>query len=114
MVRETHQLWQKLIKVRSTHHTRLWRSVSCAKNMHRPQARISHQTDTLHDSLPLLRRSSACSNYRPLLALRQAVAHFGEKCGLAAGLNGRYTFLRTALAQLTVGHGFLFGTATAF
>jgi hypothetical protein len=44
--------------------------------------RISHPTDTLHDSVPLLHRSSACSNYRPLLALCQAVAHVGEKCEL--------------------------------
>ena len=39
---------------------------------------ISHQTDTLHDSVPLLHGSSACSNDHPLLVLRQAVAHFGE------------------------------------
>ena len=36
----------------------------------------------LRNSVPLLRRSSACSNHRSLLGLRQAVAHIGEKCGL--------------------------------
>lgn len=30
-------------------------------------ARISHQTGTLHDSVPLLHTSSACLNHRSLL-----------------------------------------------
>ncbi|MFH1922217.1 MAG: hypothetical protein ABIP48_20325 [Planctomycetota bacterium] len=45
---------------------------------------ISHQADTLRDSVPLLRRSSARRSSAALLALRQAVAHGGEKSGLNA------------------------------
>ncbi|MGW8257667.1 MAG: alpha/beta hydrolase family protein [Thermoguttaceae bacterium] len=54
--------------------------------------RISHQLDTFHKTVPLLRRSSAlylvtrlclgtCNRFT-LLALRQALAHVGEKCRL--------------------------------
>ncbi len=45
-------------------------------------ARISHQPGAVVDSVPLLRKKQCRRNAPALLALRQAVAHVGEKCRL--------------------------------
>ena len=44
--------------------------------------RFPHHTDQINRSVPLLRRSSAGRNRLAGHCLCQAVAHFGEKCGL--------------------------------
>ena len=63
-----------------SNHEALWR-VPHPLSGWRYIVRISQQTHTLPDRVPLLRRGSASGNLLSLLALRQAVARGGEKRG---------------------------------